>query len=53
MALFLGEVRRVVEKMVASMHKESFAAEDSNTEVSPAMACSGFMKEMVVRHCNL
>ena len=46
MSLFLGEVRRVVEKMVASMHKESFAADDSG-EVS-GVACSGFMKEMVV-----
>ena len=51
MSLFTDEVQRVLERMVASMHKENFdaAGGGGGAEHDPAdVACSGFMKEMLV-----
>lgn len=47
-SLFVEEVQRVLEQMVASMHQESFAGELKEDSVlgTPDAPCSGFMREM-------
>jgi hypothetical protein len=47
-SLFVGEVRRVMEEMVVSMHQENFGSEVKAVSVSstPDLPCSGYMREL-------